>query len=219
VDVSFYSRVGKRVLDLAIAVPAAVTTAPVVAAAAAAVAATMGGSPFFVQERPGLHGRSFKLVKLRTMRDAVDSSGAPLADAERLTPLGRALRASSIDELPQLWNVIVGDMSLVGPRPLLMRYLARYTSEQARRHDVKPGITGLAQVSGRNALSWEERFRLDVLYVDHVDFLLDVSILGQTALKVLARSDISRAGHDTMTEFTGSAPPASSSTSSSAEAA
>jgi len=218
VAVSFYTRVGKRALDLAIAVPAAAATAPVVAAAAAAVTATMGGSPFFVQERPGLHGRPFKLVKLRTMRDAVDARGVPLPDAERLTALGRALRASSIDELPQLWNVIVGDMSLVGPRPLLMKYLARYTPEQARRHDVKPGITGLAQVNGRNALSWEEKFRLDVWYVDHVDLLLDVSILGQTALKVLARSGISRAGHATTTEFTGPSSSSSSSSSSSPRA-
>ncbi len=211
---SFYSRVGKRALDLAIAVPAVAATAPVVAAAAAAVTATMGGSPFFVQERPGLHGKPFKLVKLRTMREATDAEGRPLPDAERLTPLGRALRASSIDELPQLWNVVVGDMSLVGPRPLLMKYLARYTPEQARRHDVKPGITGLAQVNGRNALSWEEKFRLDVWYVDHLDFVLDVTILGQTALKVLARTGISRADHATTPEFTGasasSAKPSSS---------
>lgn len=200
---SFYSRVGKRALDLAIAVPVAAVTAPVVVAAAAAVTVTMGGSPFFVQERPGLHARPFSLVKLRTMRDAVDADGRPLPDAERLTSLGRALRASSIDELPQLWNVVVGDMSLVGPRPLLMKYLARYTPEQARRHDVKPGITGLAQVNGRNALSWDEKFRLDVWYVDHLDFILDVTILGQTGLKVLARTGISRADHATTPEFTG----------------
>jgi lipopolysaccharide/colanic/teichoic acid biosynthesis glycosyltransferase len=217
--VSFYTRFGKRALDLAIAVPAAAVTAPVVVVAAAAVTATMGGSPFFVQERPGLHGRPFKLVKLRTMRDAVDARGVPLPDAERLTALGRALRASSIDELPQLWNVVVGDMSLVGPRPLLMKYLARYTPEQARRHDVKPGITGLAQVSGRNALSWEEKFRLDVWYVDHVDFLLDVTILGQTVLKVLARTGISRADHATMPEFTGAPSSSSSSSPGHAEAA
>ncbi len=198
-----YRRLGKRALDLAIAVPAAAATAPLVITAAAVVKVRMGGSPFFLQERPGLHGHPFRLIKLRTMHDAVDKAGQPLSDAERLTTLGRALRASSIDELPQLWNVIVGDMSLVGPRPLLMRYLGRYTAEQARRHEVKPGITGLAQVSGRNALSWDEKFALDVWYVDHVSVFLDLELLGRTVWKVVGRSGISQAGHATMPEFLG----------------
>lgn len=208
--VSFYSRVGKRALDLVIAVPVAVAAAPVVVVAAAAVRTTMGGPVFFTQERPGLHGRPFKVMKLRTMRDATDGNGNPLADAERLTPLGRALRAASVDELPQLYNVIVGDMSLVGPRPLLQKYLARYTPEQARRHDVKPGITGQAQVNGRNALSWEEKFRHDVWYVDHVSFSVDVAILAKTAVKVIARTGISRADHATMPEFMGTSSSSSS---------
>ncbi len=198
-----YRRFGKRALDLAVAVPAAAATAPLVVAAAGIVKLRMGGSPFFVQERPGLDGKPFRLIKLRTMRDAVDDAGRPLSDAERLTPLGRALRASSIDELPQLYNVIVGDMSLVGPRPLLIRYLERYTAEQARRHEVKPGITGLAQVSGRNALSWEEKFALDVWYVDHVSARLDLELLVKTTWKVIGRSGIAQAGHATMPEFLG----------------
>lgn len=215
-DVSLYRRVGKRVLDLAIGLPAACVAAPVVAAAAVGVRATMGAPAFFVQQRPGRDGRPFNLIKLRTMRHATDDQGRLLDDAERLTPLGRALRGASIDELPQLVNVLVGDMSLVGPRPLLMRYLERYTAEQARRHDVKPGITGHAQVNGRNTLSWDDKFRLDVWYVDHVSLAVDVRILAQTALKVLQRSGISAGGHATMTEFMGSPPstPEASSTTS-----
>lgn len=211
-DVTFYTRVGKRALDLAIAVPAAAAAAPVVAVAAAAVRLTTGGPAFFVQERPGLHGRPFKLQKLRTMRHAVDDTGELLPDAARLTPLGKALRSASVDELPQLWNVIVGDMSLVGPRPLLSQYLARYSAEQARRHEVKPGITGHAQVNGRNALTWEEKFRHDVWYVDHVSFAVDVAILAKTALKVVARSGIAGKNHVTMAEFMGAPPTTTTST-------
>jgi lipopolysaccharide/colanic/teichoic acid biosynthesis glycosyltransferase len=166
--------------------------------AACAVRATLGAPAFFVQERPGLHGVPFRLIKLRTMRDDVTGP-----DAARLTRLGAALRALSIDELPQLVNVIVGDMSLVGPRPLLMQYLERYTPEQARRHEVLPGITGYAQVNGRNALSWEQKFALDVFYVDHVDFALDVAILASTVLKVIDRTGITAAAHATMPEFMG----------------
>jgi sugar transferase EpsL len=209
-DVSLYRRVGKRVLDLAIGLPVACAAAPVVTAAALAVRATMGAPVFFVQQRPGRDGRPFSLLKLRTMREATDGLGRPLDDAERLTPLGRALRSASIDELPQLLNVLVGDMSLVGPRPLLMQYLERYTPEQGRRHELKPGITGHAQVNGRNSLSWEDKFRLDVWYVDHLSLALDVRILGLTALKVLQRSGISAGDHATMSEFLGSRPPSTS---------
>ncbi len=205
-----YRRFGKRVFDLAVAVPACAVAAPVVAAAAVAVRATMGAPAFYVAERPGLHGEPFRFLKLRTMRHAVDAAGRPLPDADRLTSLGQALRATSIDELPQLLHVLTGEMSLVGPRPLLMHYLERYTPEQARRHDVKPGITGQAQVNGRNALSWDEKFRLDVWYVDHLSFAVDVAILAKTALKVLAKSGISAGKHATMPEFVGSSSSSSS---------
>jgi lipopolysaccharide/colanic/teichoic acid biosynthesis glycosyltransferase len=162
----------------------------------------MLGSPvFFVQERPGLNGRPFRLWKFRTMRDALDHEGRPLPDAERLTWLGRILRATSIDELPELWNVLIGDMSLVGPRPWLMEYLPHYTVDQMRRHHVRPGITGWAQVNGRNATSWEERLRQDVWYVDHWSIRLDLWILLRTAWTVLRREGISAAGHATMPRF------------------
>jgi lipopolysaccharide/colanic/teichoic acid biosynthesis glycosyltransferase len=162
------------------------------------------GSPvFFTQERPGLNARIFKMVKFRTMTDARDASGVLLPDADRLTPLGRFLRRTSLDELPEFLNVFKGEMSLVGPRPLLPRYLARYTPEQARRHEVRPGITGWAQVNGRNAISWEDKFRLDVWYVEHRSFFLDLKILILTVLKVVRRSGISAAGDATMPEFMG----------------
>ncbi len=200
---SLYRRYGKRFLDVAVAVPVAVATAPALAASALAVRATMGAPVLFRQTRPGLRGKPFDVFKLRTMRDAVDKHGAPLSDAERLTTLGKVLRASSVDELPQLFNVIKGDMSLVGPRPLLMKYLERYTPEQARRHDVKPGITGHAQVNGRNALSWEQKFAFDVWYVDHVSLAVDLKILAKTAVKVLARTGIGQGAHPTMPEYRG----------------
>lgn len=162
------------------------------------------GSPcLFRQVRPGLGGRPFTMFKFRTMRDAQDAAGRPLPDAERLTPFGRFLRASSLDELPELWNVLRGEMSLVGPRPLLMDYLPLYTAEQARRHEVRPGITGWAQINGRNAQSWGERFRLDVWYVDHKSFFLDLKILFLTVKKVLVREGISAAGEATMPRFCG----------------
>ena len=165
------------------------------------------GSPvFFRQLRPGLRNRPFMMVKFRTMTDARGPDGALLPDAERLTDFGRFLRAASLDELPELWNVIRGDMSLVGPRPLLMAYLPLYSSEQARRHDVRPGITGWAQINGRNALSWDEKFALDVWYVDHRSMLLDLRILWLTVRKVLVRDGISAAGEATMSAFAGSAP-------------
>jgi lipopolysaccharide/colanic/teichoic acid biosynthesis glycosyltransferase len=162
------------------------------------------GSPvFFKQVRPGLHGRSFEMVKFRSMTDARGSDGQLLPDANRLTPFGRFLRASSLDELPGLWNVLKGDMSLVGPRPLLMEYLPLYTPEQTRRHNVRPGITGWAQVNGRNALSWDDKFKLDVWYVDNRSLLLDIKILWLTVRKVLVREGISAAGEATMSKFKG----------------
>lgn len=163
------------------------------------------GSPvFFTQVRPGMHGKPFKMVKFRTMTDACGPDGALLPDAERLTPFGRFLRSTSLDELPELWNVLKGDMSLVGPRPLLMEYLPFYSPEQARRHAVRPGVTGWAQVNGRNAISWEEKFALDTWYVDHQSLLLDMKILWLTVKKVLVREGISAAGEATMGKFTGS---------------
>lgn len=200
---SAYRLAGKRALDLVLASSALVATAPLMAGVAAAVAVKHGRPVLFRQQRPGQGGRAFEFLKFRTMTNATDASGAPLPDAARLTALGRALRATSLDELPQLLNVLKGDMSLVGPRPLLMQYLARYTPEQARRHDVKPGITGWAQVNGRNALSWEEKFALDVWYVDHVSLSLDLKILAMTMLKVIRRDGISSTGHATMPEFMG----------------
>jgi lipopolysaccharide/colanic/teichoic acid biosynthesis glycosyltransferase len=162
------------------------------------------GSPvLFIQVRPGLHGKPFRMVKFRTMTDARDASGALLSDAQRLTSFGRFLRASSLDELPELWNVLRGEMSLVGPRPLLMEYLPLYSPEQARRHEVRPGITGWAQVNGRNAISWGEKFVLDVWYVDHRSLWLDVRILWLTVRKVLVRDGISAAGEATMPRFEG----------------
>ena len=159
-----------------------------------------------LQQRPGLHGRPFTLLKFRTMLDACDAGGNPLPDDKRLTPLGNLLRRTSLDEFPELINVLRGDMSLVGPRPLLARYLGRYTPEQARRHEIRPGITGWAQVNGRNAIAWEEKFRLDVWYVDHRSLLLDAKILVRTIWNVFRRKDIAAGGHATMPEFTGRAP-------------
>ena len=164
----------------------------------------LGSPTFFRQIRPGLGGRPFEMIKYRTMTDECDATGLLLLDADRLTPFGRFLRASSLDELPELWNVLKGDMSLVGPRPLLMEYLPLYSTEQSRRHDVRPGITGWAQVNGRNALSWEEKFKLDLWYVDNRSTRLDIKILGLTVRKVLIRDGISAAGVETMSRFTGS---------------
>ena len=205
------TRAVKRVFDVGGALVLLVVTGPVLALAASLVRMTMGAPVLFRQVRPGLHGRTFTLVKLRTMR-AADSVTRPALsatggdDEQRLTPLGRFLRATSIDELPELWNVLVGDMSLVGPRPLLPQYLARYSPEQARRHDALPGLTGLTQVSGRNALSWEEKLALDVWYVDHWSLRLDLWVLWRTLATVVRRDGIAADGHATMPEFMGSAP-------------
>ena len=194
----------KRLFDLFVAATALLLLAPLLLVLAWLVRRRIGAPVLFRQLRPGLHSRPFELLKLRSMREALDERGRPLPDAERLTPFGRFLRASSLDELPELWNVLRGDMSLVGPRPLLMEYLPLYTPEQARRHAVRPGITGWAQVNGRNALSWEEKFRLDVWYVDHRSFRLDLRILLLTLKRVLAREGINAEGEATMARFTGS---------------
>jgi sugar transferase EpsL len=183
-------------------------TSPILGAAALVVRVHFGAPVLFVQDRPGLHGRLFRLRKLRTMRHAHDPQGRPLPDAARLTSVGRWLRALSVDELPQLVNVLQGEMSLVGPRPLLPAYLDRYSPRQARRHDVRPGLTGWAQVHGRNAVDWAERLELDVWYVEHVGPLLDLRILGLTALRLLRPSGIAYAGHATMPEFQGAGEPA-----------
>ncbi|OJH39168.1 sugar transferase [Cystobacter ferrugineus] len=193
----------KRCIDRLAAAVGLVCFAPVMAVTALAIRVSMGGPVLFRQVRPGRGGRTFQLVKFRTMLDAHDADGQPLPDELRLTRLGKFLRATSLDELPQLWNVLRGDMSLVGPRPLLVEYLPRYSSEQARRHDVLPGITGWAQVNGRNSLGWEERFQLDVWYVDHWSLALDTRILALTILRVVQRQGISHAGDATMFKFLG----------------
>lgn len=196
----------KRAFDVAVAGSTLVATAPVLAATAGAIAATMGRPVLFRQQRIGKDDRPFQVLKFRTMRDAEGPDGRPLPDAERLTSLGQLLRSTSIDELPQLINVLRGEMSLVGPRPLLVRYLERYTPEQRRRHEVLPGITGYSQVNGRNAISWAERFELDVWYVDHWSLGLDAKILAKTLLRVLDREGVSAEGHATMPEFLGETP-------------
>jgi lipopolysaccharide/colanic/teichoic acid biosynthesis glycosyltransferase len=201
---SLLSRVAKRALDVVGAGSALVLAAPVMAATAVAVAADLGRPVVFRQVRPGRDGKPFTMFKFRTMRDATDARGRPLPDAARLTRFGRFLRASSLDELPELWNVLRGEMSLVGPRPLLMQYLPLYSRSQARRHDVKPGITGWAQIHGRNSLSWDEKFALDVWYVDHASVWLDLRILAGTVRAVLRKDGISHAGDATMPAFTGS---------------
>lgn len=198
---SFYLRKGKRMIDVVGAAGALIVTAPVQLLAAAVVRRQMGTPVIFRQQRPGLDGRPFTLLKFRTMVNTLDGSGAIGSDADRLTALGRRLRASSIDELPELWNVIRGDMSLVGPRPLLMEYLPRYSPEQACRHEVRPGITGWAQVNGRNALTWEEKFELDVWYVENLTFGLDARILWRTVVTVFTRGGIAADGHATAPEF------------------
>jgi lipopolysaccharide/colanic/teichoic acid biosynthesis glycosyltransferase len=198
---------GKRLLDLAVALPLALLTAPLLALGAALAAAQNGGPWLFRQPRPGLGGQLFTLYKLQTMTQARDpATGELLPDAQRLPPLGRWLRATSLDELPQLWNIVRGHMSLVGPRPLLPQYLPLYSARQARRHLVRPGLTGWAQVNGRNAISWEEKFELDNWYVDHESLGLDLRILWRTAGRVLGRRGIAAAGEATMPPFRGSAP-------------
>lgn len=193
----------KRVFDVLASAMGLLILAVPLALLAWLVRRKLGSPVLFTQVRPGLHGKPFKMVKFRTMTDARDTSGALLPDAQRLAPFGRFLRASSLDELPELWNVLRGEMSLVGPRPLLMEYLPLYSPAQARRHEVRPGITGWAQVNGRNAISWDDKFGLDVWYVDHRSLFLDIRILWLTVRKVLVRDGISAPGDATMPKFEG----------------
>ena len=202
---SMYRRWGKRALDLGAAAAALLLLAPVFITVALLVRIVLGTPVLFRQERPGLRGGLFTLYKFQTMTDSRDRRGSLLPDAQRLKPFGRFLRSTSLDELPELWNVFRGEMSLVGPRPLLIQYLDRYTPEQARRHDVRPGITGWAQVNGRNALDWEQKFALDVWYVDHASCWLDMKIIALTLWKVVSSHGISQPGQATMHEFRGSA--------------
>lgn len=199
-----FARIGKRAVDIAVSLLALLTLSPLLLIVAALVRMRMGSPVLFRQRRSGLNGQLFELFKFRTMRDAEDGNGNALPDSERLTPLGRFLRKTSLDEIPEFWNVLKGDMSLVGPRPLLPEYLPRYSDFQRRRHEVKPGVTGWAQVNGRNGLSWEERFQLDVRYVEHASLLLDLKILWLTAHTVISQNGVSQAGHATMPEFFGS---------------
>ena len=193
----------KRLFDLAVTLPAVLVLAPVLLIVALLVRAKLGSPVLFRQQRPGRGGLPFELVKFRTMTDRRGPDGSLLPDAQRLTPFGRFLRASSLDELPELWNVLRGEMSLVGPRPLLMEYLPLYDAAQARRHEVRPGLTGWAQVNGRNALNWEEKFAADVWYVDHRSLWLDIKVLALTVAAVLGRHGISAAGEATMPPFRG----------------
>ncbi|RKG40217.1 MULTISPECIES: sugar transferase [Acinetobacter] len=193
----------KRILDVAIASTALILLSPVYFIVAHKVKKNLGSPVLFRQVRPGLHGKPFEMIKFRTMKDAVDEQGNSLPDSERLTPFGKMLRATSLDEMPELWNVIKGDMSIVGPRPLLMEYLPLYNSEQAKRHNVRPGITGYAQVNGRNAISWEKKFELDTWYVENQSLWLDFKIMLKTIKKVIAKDDISAEGEVTMSKFTG----------------
>ncbi len=202
-----YKFYGKRILDIALVLPGLVIISPILSILALAVRMKLGSPVIFSQKRPGLYGHPFTLYKFRTMTDDRDEHGNLLPDGKRLTKFGKFLRASSLDELPELWNVLKGDMSLVGPRPLLMEYLDRYTSEQARRHEVKPGLTGWAQVNGRNALTWEDRFRLDVWYVDNVSFWLDLKIIFMTISHIFKREGINHPGHATMEKFKGTKQP------------
>lgn len=193
----------KRLLDIIIASIALILLSPLYFYVAHKVKKNLGSPVLFRQIRPGLHGKPFEMIKFRSMKDAVDAQGNLLPDSERLTPFGKMLRSSSLDEMPELWNVIKGDMSIVGPRPLLMEYLPLYNQEQAKRHLVRPGMTGHAQVNGRNAISWAEKFKLDTWYVENQSVWLDFKIMLKTVKKVLAKDDINEAGEATMTKFTG----------------
>jgi sugar transferase EpsL len=193
----------KRLFDLLLTLPGLILISPLLGLIALVMLLTDGRPILFRQPRAGLHGKIFYIYKFRTMREAFDEQGHPLPDAARISRLGKIMRAASLDELPELINILRGEMSLVGPRPLLARYLERYNIEQMRRHETLPGITGWAQINGRNAVSWEERFRLDVWYVNHWSFWLDLRILFMTLAKVIRREGISEPGHVTMTEFMG----------------
>lgn len=193
----------KRLLDIVVSLTALILLFPIVALVAYKIQSNLGSPVLFRQTRPGLNGKPFEMIKFRTMKDASDKHGNLLPDVERMTPFGDKLRNSSLDELPELWNVLKGEMSLVGPRPLLMQYLPLYNKEQARRHDVRPGVTGWAQINGRNAISWDEKFKLDVWYVDNRSFWLDIKILFLTVRKVFVKEGISADGHVTMGLFKG----------------
>ena len=197
----------KRLLDIVIASSALVLLSPVYAFVAYKVRKNLGSPVLFRQVRPGLNGKPFEMIKFRSMKDAVDAQGNPLPDSERLTPFGQMLRSSSLDEMPELWNVIKGEMSIVGPRPLLMEYLPLYNEQQAKRHNVRPGITGYAQVNGRNAISWKKKFELDTWYVENRSLWLDFKIMLKTVQKVLSKDDISAEGEATMSKFTGTSEP------------
>jgi len=198
-----YRKFGKRFFDLVLVIPGLILISPMLLLVAIVAKFKIGSPVLFQQERPGIHGKIFKMVKFRSMRNDRDANGELLPDEVRLVPFGKLLRATSLDEFPELWNVITGEMSLVGPRPLLAKYLDRYNPTQARRHEVRPGITGWAQINGRNAITWEEKFDYDVWYVDNLSFFLDVKILALTVLKVFKRSGTSAEGHATMPEFLG----------------
>ena len=200
---SFYEKYTKRMLDIVLSGGALIILSPVLLATAVLVRTKLGSPVIFCQERPGKDEKIFKLYKFRSMTDARDANGNLLPDEVRLTKFGKLLRSTSLDELPELWNILRGDMSIVGPRPLLVRYLPRYNDEQKHRHDVRPGLTGWAQANGRNALSWEEKFRLDVYYVEHISFLLDVKAVLLTVKNVLRREGISSETAATMEEFMG----------------
>ncbi|EXF44020.1 sugar transferase [Pseudomonas sp. BAY1663] len=193
----------KRLFDVVASSLGLLLLFPIIGIVAWQIRRKLGSPVLFRQVRPGLNGRPFEMIKFRTMRDAVDALGNPLPDSERMTPFGSFLRSSSLDELPELWNVLKGDMSLVGPRPLLMEYLPLYSPEQYRRHEVRPGVTGWAQINGRNALSWDEKFKLDVWYVDNRSLWLDLKIIFLTIKKVVVRDGISAEGEATMSKFTG----------------
>ena len=193
----------KRAFDIAASTSALMALSPVLAITAYKVKKELGSPVLFRQTRPGLYGKPFEMIKFRSMKDATDKEGNALPDSERLTEFGKKLRASSLDELPELWNVLKGDMSLVGPRPLLMEYLPLYNTEQAKCHNVRPGVTGYAQVNGRNSLSWEDKFKLDTWYVEHQSLWLDMKILLKTVKKVIIKDGISAEGEATMTKFTG----------------
>lgn len=190
-------------MDLGLGIVLLLLVSPLMAVIALLIRLRLGSPVMFVQERPGRGGHTFRLLKFRTMTSECDSTGILLPDGQRMVPLGKVIRSLSLDELPELWNVLRGDMSLVGPRPLLVEYLPKYSPEQARRHYVRPGLTGWAQVNGRNSLSWQERFELDVWYVDHISFRLDASILGRTLLAVIRQDGISPEGDVTMPPFSG----------------
>ena len=201
---TFYEKYIKRLLDILLSGCGLILLSPVLLVTAVLVRCKLGSPVIFCQERPGKDEKIFKLYKFRSMTDARDENGKLLPDEVRLTKFGKLLRSTSLDELPELWNIFKGDMSVVGPRPLLVRYLPLYNEEQKHRHDVRPGLTGWAQVNGRNAISWEEKFRLDVAYVDSITFLGDLNIIWRTVAKVLNRADISSPTSDTMEEFMGS---------------